>query len=79
MIQEDVYIAQYEAACAEMKAANIRCAPHYLYKPKLSLDGNMWCALLGDNIQEGVCGFGETPEKAMAEFDKAWRGEEQGK
>jgi len=24
---------------------------------KISLDGDNWCALLGDNLQEGVAGF----------------------
>ena len=23
-------------------------------------DGNQWCFLYGKNIQEGICGFGET-------------------
>jgi hypothetical protein len=32
----------------------------------------MWCALFGDNLQEGVVGFGETPAKAMYAFDTAW-------
>ncbi len=65
-----------EAICAE--AAIIRAAltaPHFLYKPDLAPDGTMWCALLGSNIMEGVCGFGETPEKAMEDFDRAWREE----
>ena len=35
-------------------------------------DGDQWCALLGDNLQEGVAGFGETPDKAMAAFDMAF-------
>lgn len=46
--------------------------PCLLHKPKIYLDGNMWCALLGVNIQEGVCGFGESPDEAMRAFDKAW-------
>lgn len=46
--------------------------PHVIYKPKLFPDGNQWCALLGDNIQVGVCGFGDTPAKAMYAFDVAW-------
>lgn len=29
-------------------------------------DGSLWCFLYGDNIQEGVCGFGETI------YDAAW-------
>jgi hypothetical protein len=49
--------------------------PSVLYRPALSLDGNMWCALYGDNLQDGCAGFGETPEKAMEAFDKAWRTE----
>jgi len=44
--------------------------PHAIYKPKLYKDGNEWCALLGDNIQEGVCGFGKSPKLAFEEFDK---------
>jgi hypothetical protein len=46
--------------------------PNVLHKPKLYQDGNMWCALLGGNIQEGICGFGKSPAKAMMDFDKAW-------
>lgn len=33
-------------------------------------DGNQWCILVGDNIQEGVCGFGDTIEDALYEFLK---------
>ena len=33
-------------------------------------DGDQWCFLYGDNIQEGVCGFGDTPYKAMLDFNK---------
>lgn len=31
-------------------------------------DGNQWCFLYGENIQEGVCGFGDTIYKAAWEF-----------
>lgn len=31
-------------------------------------DGNQWCFLYGENIQEGVCGFGETIYKAAWDF-----------
>ena len=41
-------------------------------KPKLYPDGNQWCALLGDNIMEGVVGFGNSPHKAMSAFDSAF-------
>lgn len=46
--------------------------PFVLLKPSLYPDGNMWCALYGENIQDGVAGFGDTPEKAAQAFDLAW-------
>lgn len=49
--------------------------PSAVFRPKLSPDGDKWCALYGDNLQDGVAGFGDTPEEAMAAFDKAWRTE----
>ena len=49
--------------------------PSVLFRPTLSADGDQWCALFGDNLQEGVAGFGETPEKAMLAFDIAWLNE----
>ena len=47
-------------------------APHRIYGAKLSKDGNQWCWLYGDNLQEGVAGFGDTPVLAAREFDRAW-------
>ncbi len=58
-------IAWQEAAWEQMR-------PSVIFKPTLSKDGNMWCALFGANLQEGVAGFGETPAKAMYAFDAAW-------
>jgi hypothetical protein len=46
--------------------------PSVLWEPKLFIDGNQWCALYGENIQEGVAGFGVSPEMAMYDFDKNW-------
>lgn len=40
-------------------------------KPKVTKDGDMWCALYGDNLMEGVAGFGETPAKALLDFEVA--------
>ena len=31
-------------------------------------DSNQWCFLYGDNIQEGICGFGDTIDKAALDF-----------
>lgn len=50
-------------------AANWAARPSVLYRPKLSIDGNQWCALYGDNLQDGIAGFGDTPADAMRRFD----------
>lgn len=44
---------------------------HSVLKPKLSKDGNAWCALYGENLQEGVAGFGDTPALALMAFETA--------
>jgi hypothetical protein len=49
--------------------------PCNIKKPRVFKDGNQWCALLGVNIMEGVCGFGDTPEAACVAFDREWRGD----
>ena len=46
--------------------------PSAIYRPSLKIDGNKWCALYGESLEEGIAGFGDTPAEAMAEFDKAW-------
>lgn len=66
----------HEAFCAGQAwqhAAAAQERPCVLWKPSLFRDGNQWCALLGENIQEGVVGFGDSPDAAMWAFDEAWR------
>lgn len=46
--------------------------PSAIYRPKLFIDQNLWCALYGDNLQEGVSGFGDSPKNAMDAFNEAW-------
>lgn len=48
--------------------------PSAVYRPKLFKDGDCWCALYGDNIQAGVCAFGNLPDAAMRNFDAEWQG-----
>ena len=66
----------HEAFCAGQawqQAAAAQERPCVLWKPALFRDGNQWCALLGENIQDGVIGFGDSPDAAMWAFDEAWR------
>jgi hypothetical protein len=32
---------------------------------RLFPDGDTWCALIGENIEEGICGFGSIPPEAL--------------
>jgi hypothetical protein len=43
--------------------------PSVLFRPSLSIDGNMYCALYGADLMCGVAGFGATPSEAMYDFD----------
>lgn len=55
--------------CQEISAEYTR--PSVMYKPELSIDGDMWCASYG-NMPEGVQGFGKSPALALQDFDKNW-------
>jgi len=46
--------------------------PFNMIKPRVFRDGDQWCALHGDDIQIGVCGFGDSPDAAAYDFDRAW-------
>ncbi len=67
---------EYKGIIDEQKMQNYvyqceRIAPHVIHKAKIMKDGNAWCCILGD-LPTGVVGFGDTPEKACAEFDFVW-------
>ena len=49
-----------------------RMRPFMLLRPRVFPDGNQWCALYGENLQDGVCAFGDTPAKAATQFDIEW-------
>lgn len=59
-----------ESSMAEIVQEQVR--PSVLFKPSLTVDGNQWCALYGKSLQEGVAGFGNSPEEAVRDFDKNW-------
>lgn len=46
--------------------------PNAIYKPRLFIDGDKWCALYGANIQEGIVGFGDSPSDACISFNNAF-------
>lgn len=77
-IEYQQLVANSVCHAAEMVKESVRWtlayyeAPSVLYRPKLSIDGDTWCALYGDNLQDGVAGFGKSPKDAMHDFDRAW-------
>ncbi len=65
-------VEQHEMMCrADESHEYMR--PFVLLKPHMAKDGNAWICLYGDNIQEGVCGIGNTPDEASRDFDKNWK------
>jgi hypothetical protein len=46
-----------------------------ILKPRIFIDGDQWCVLYGQNIQDGVAGFGKSPILAIYDFNNAWRTE----
>lgn len=60
------------AAQAYRDIAQYANEPCVLYRPTLSIDGDQWCALYGEDLQNGVAGFGKSPELAMLDFNRAW-------
>lgn len=65
LIPEAVHIAVAEAFAGH-------ATPSAIYRPALFIDGTKWCALYGENLQDGLAGFGDSPAQAMAAFDTAW-------
>lgn len=43
-----------------------------MLQPKITKDGNQWCVLYGENLQDGIAGFGDTPYKAVLNFNEQW-------
>lgn len=71
-MSERVEAIQWAAANAALMVEEQRGRPSMLLRPQVFPDGNQWCALYGDNIQDGVAGFGDTPDLAYADFDRNW-------
>lgn len=70
--EQGILNAQWNAAYTSELVEMERKRPFMLIRPRVFQDGDQWCALYGANIQEGVCGFGDTPAKAAEAFDLIW-------
>ena len=63
---------RHEAAMLEHLRADELRRPFYLLRPRIFMDGNKWCVLYGENLQDGVAGFGNSPHLASLAFDREW-------
>lgn len=70
--EQGVLNAQYNTEIERQITAQKARTPHVLMRPSIFLDGDKWCLLYGENLQEGVAGFGDTPEQAALDFDANW-------
>ena len=43
-----------------------------MLKPKVYKDGDQWCVAYGENQNEGVFGFGDTPHNAVVDWENEW-------
>ncbi len=42
-----------------------------IFQAKLSIEGDQYCWLHGDNLQDGIAGFGKSPYLAALDFNKS--------
>ena len=64
---------EYAAAADAQRVAALEAVrPSVLFRPAVSIDGDQWCALYGQDLQSGVAGFGDSPAAAMLDFDANW-------
>ena len=68
----ELLIQDYEAARVKLERESTMNTPSMMLLPKLSIDGDQWCALFGENLQTGIAGFGDSPYEAYLDFDREW-------
>jgi hypothetical protein len=59
---------------AAMERMNLYCnarpgSPSAVRRPQLTVRGQLWIALLGPSVEEGIIGIGPTVEEALRAFD----------
>ena len=70
--QEIALRVEEERLDRERRLSHELLRPFRLQQTRISLDGNQWCVLYGENLQDGVAGFGPSPDLASRDFDRVW-------
>lgn len=62
---------------AQTRLAEEAIKPHARYRPRLLQLNGVWCAVLGDvdDIDNAICGIGDTPSEALQAFDGVFTGQ----
>jgi hypothetical protein len=50
-------------------------SPSAVHRPRVFFQNNVWLALLGRSIEEGIVGLGPTAGAALAAFDAQYEGD----
>jgi len=63
-----------DSTTAAMERMDLYCAAHpgspsAARRPRLFLRSDLWIALLGPSVEEGIVGIGQTVEAALRAFD----------
>jgi len=63
-----------DQAMTAMEGMELYCAAHpgspsAVRRPQLSVRGELWIALLGRSVEEGILGIGPTVQTALRAFD----------
>lgn len=75
VLRESFGMAQHYMACAAESASMVageHSRPCVVFRPVPSKDGDHYCVLFGEDLAQGVAGFGKSMAEAMTDFDKNW-------
>ena len=67
--KSDTASYDYDTAVLKQLEAGRRAHWAVIFGLRPFLDGNSWCVLWGDDLQSGICAFGDSPAQAIQNFD----------
>lgn len=70
-LPENLFARAAETVSIETDGADKRRQWAVILGARIYPDGDQWCALYGDNIQDGIAGFGPSPAAAIQAFETA--------
>jgi hypothetical protein len=68
--QDRIYSDQQHEAKMSLLITEQEYQLFAMLKPELKVDGKQWCVLYGNDLQDGIAGFGDTPYLAIIDWNK---------